>query len=595
MHKGAWACARLVARVPAMAAFLLLLALPLTAGAWGPDGHQQIGALADQLIAGTRAETQVKSILGGMSLRTVAVWADCAKGVKDGRYANDPQVYPECVAFDPESKRFESFVLRNPLHGQYHYTDVSNFEDRYGDFFGTNGHDVVHAINAAILVLRGKPQPRPFAMDRKEALMLLAHYAGDVHQPLHAVAIYLDEQGQPVDPDHGGDRLKSGNAGGNALRLPLADPPDPRAPQNLHSFWDAIPTAYKADGPQSGRMLQEARQVPATAGDPLTWAAAWAGDTITSGRGPAFQGLAFTAVAGASPRWNVAGLDANYRQTAEEFKFHQLAKGGARLAELLRALWPDPHPPAAEAPASAGNAPGGYLSDNAPLSIDWLPPAPAPGSAREREDIAVFRATRRDIGLARGQLAAEDDVFGEGLVAARFAAAAGVDLAARAPTLLKMIRQVQVDADHLVSLVKRPVRLPVKEHLKDPDRGRYRPFVMYPAPPSCLFPRDLVPGHRDNDLAHNLKTSGSYPSTHALFGLLTGMILAEALPARADALMRRGVEFGDSRVICGFHYKSDVEAGRQAATFLYGQLRADPVFAADLRKLGEELRTAGAK
>ena len=50
--------------------------------AWDSTGHQTVGAIADQLIAGTNAETQVRKILG-TSLRVSAVWADCAKGVEE--------------------------------------------------------------------------------------------------------------------------------------------------------------------------------------------------------------------------------------------------------------------------------------------------------------------------------------------------------------------------------------------------------------------------------------------------------------------------------------------------------------------------------
>ena len=34
----------------------------------------------------------------------------------------------------------------------------------------------------------------------REALRLLAHYVGDIHQPLHVAAVYLDREGRVVDP-----------------------------------------------------------------------------------------------------------------------------------------------------------------------------------------------------------------------------------------------------------------------------------------------------------------------------------------------------------------------------------------------------------
>src|SRR5205814_265690 len=49
------------------------------------------------------------------------------------------------------------------------------------------------AINAAVTVLKGNPSPDPFKIkDKTEVLFLLSHFVGDVHQPLHVGAIYLD-------------------------------------------------------------------------------------------------------------------------------------------------------------------------------------------------------------------------------------------------------------------------------------------------------------------------------------------------------------------------------------------------------------------
>ena len=65
-------------------------------------------------------------------------------------------------------------------------------------------HDVVSAINAAIAVLQGSASPSPVSFtSKREALRVLAHYVGGIHQPLHVGAIYLDASGHEVDPDAG--------------------------------------------------------------------------------------------------------------------------------------------------------------------------------------------------------------------------------------------------------------------------------------------------------------------------------------------------------------------------------------------------------
>ena len=127
-------------------------------------------------------------------------------------------------------------------------------------------------------------------------------------------------------------------------------------------------------------------------------------------------------------------------------------------------------------------------------------------------------------------------------------------------------------------------------HLK--EGGRVRPLVAHPQAPNCLEPRDMA-GRRHVDLDQfHLKDTGSYPSTHALMGLAVALVLSEVLPERADALMARGLEFGESRLICGFHYHSDLEGGRLVAATLYARLQANPAYRQDIVTLRQELAVA---
>jgi acid phosphatase (class A) len=56
--------------------------------------------------------------------------------------------------------------------------------------------------------------------------------------------------------------------------------------------------------------------------------------------------------------------------------------------------------------------------------------------------------------------------------------------------------------------------------------------------------------------------------------------------------------FGQSRIVCGVHWKSDVEAGRVVGAAVVARLHAEPVFAAQLAAARKEVaaaRAAGAK
>jgi hypothetical protein len=61
-------------------AIVFLALLAGRANAWGPNGHKTVAAIAEKLIDGTNAASQVQATLGSTALQDAAVWPDCAKG-----------------------------------------------------------------------------------------------------------------------------------------------------------------------------------------------------------------------------------------------------------------------------------------------------------------------------------------------------------------------------------------------------------------------------------------------------------------------------------------------------------------------------------
>jgi acid phosphatase (class A) len=86
--------------------------------------------------------------------------------------------------------------------------------------------------------------------------------------------------------------------------------------------------------------------------------------------------------------------------------------------------------------------------------------------------------------------------------------------------------------------------------------------------------------------------SPSYPSGHGAGGWAWALVLAELIPSRADAILQRGRDYGDSRVICGFHYPSDIEASRILAAASIARLHADASFRRELDAARRELARA---
>jgi acid phosphatase (class A) len=223
--------------------------------------------------------------------------------------------------------------------------------------------------------------------------------------------------------------------------------------------------------------------------------------------------------------------------------------------------------------ARAQPPPPGYLAPAVALHIEaWLPPAPASDSLAQAADVQAYFNSRDLVATPRGQEAHADDVVGPPeAVALRFTYLMGVKLdRSNAPTLMHMMELVRNDEQWLM--------LPVKKDTV--NGGRHRPFVDYPDHPKC--PLELA----------TLGDTGSYPSGHAGLGWLWGATLAELAPQFADPLLARGIAFGESRVVCGFHYPSDIAAGRLATAALLQRLHADPQFLKDLAEAKKEVARA---
>ncbi len=100
------------------------------------------------------------------------------------------------------------------------------------------------------------------------------------------------------------------------------------------------------------------------------------------------------------------------------------------------------------------------------------------------------------------------------------------------------------------------------------ENARLRPYEQYPTQVQPLF-----------------KTGGlSYPSGHASGVELQARILATLFHANGqDALLlKRAKQVGDSRVVAGVHYPSDVKEGMDLGDLLFAQLEANPKFTAEL-------------
>jgi len=248
--------------VALIAAVTLLLLRAEAAFAWNAAGHTVVGEIAERLLPPAVAEKVHKGLAfdhgpGHIGLGYAARWADCVKCVNPVGSAfiydlNNPYA-GECADFIArgEQARMEDYVRRNwtqciyagkpeRCHNSYHFTDVDIIYRRYRPYYiGAFPADIVATINSAIAYLHRRPDAAIVNIrDDKEALLLLAHFIGDLHQPLHVGSVYLAGYGQVVHPQTETQAEATTTIGGNAIQSEGG---------NLYSEWDAVENVADLD------------------------------------------------------------------------------------------------------------------------------------------------------------------------------------------------------------------------------------------------------------------------------------------------------------------------------------------------------------
>ena len=108
---------------------------------------------------------------------------------------------------------------------------------------------------------------------------------------------------------------------------------------------------------------------------------------------------------------------------------------------------------------------------------------------------------------------------------------------------------------------------------------RIRPFALM---------NEHVAGEFDDE--EGLRNDGSYPSGHTAMGWSMALGIAEMAPDRQNEVLRRGYQYGESRVIVGAHWQSDVEAARLASSAAYACMHNSPEFQEELAAAKAEYR-----
>ena len=209
-----------------------------------------------------------------------------------------------------------------------------------------------------------------------------------------------------------------------------------------------------------------------------------------------------------------------------------------------------------------------YLnSDQLPSSVGLIQIVPDTTSARFAYDHEQYEWGKTMRATERGRQAVVDADLSEGWLDRSFGKAFGMPLTKESlPETYKLLMTMKDDAGHLAPME-------AKAHYQ-----RTRPFVFWKEPTTTPWDED------------GLSKNGSYPSGHTSIGWATALVLAEINPARMNEILQRGFEYGQSRVIVGAHYQSDVDAGRVIGAAAVAMLHTSDDFQAQLAKAKAEVK-----
>jgi S1/P1 Nuclease len=341
-------------KLVAISCSLCLLAVsPAPAVAWGDDGHQTVGRIASLRVKPHTAWRIARILKPGETLANISTWAD---SVKERMGTTDP---------DPDTNAFLQDIAHNEKNREWHYDDLPLGCTSYQTCNGfTPDNDVIHMINICIRTLQGRPNPNQ-PLSERNALRLLVHFIGDMHQPLHIGSGYIDAHGPnstillATNPAVIRRRNLPNDRGGNQLIID-------NDRKRLHGYWDfdlvrsLMTVTNKPTSDALGSFLRQT--VPAAAtwnphGPINSWAAQWATDSLNQSRANAYRSIRIVRqrtvpvlrdgeplIRNGQPVMETIydiTRPAKYETLNRAVVRRQLAKAGFRLAKLLDAIYAD--------------------------------------------------------------------------------------------------------------------------------------------------------------------------------------------------------------------------------------------------------------
>jgi hypothetical protein len=283
----------------------LILATPITSLSWGAGGHMMMAQIAFARL-NPRARAKVTALLA-IPINPAAVSSQSKDFVNASVWADNLRPFPE---FD--------------IFKELHFIDF---------FFATDGTplptvptpNIVTALEENINILKTSTDENAQA----QALRLVIHFVGDIHQPLHCTS--------RVDSAH-----PDGDRGGNLVSIQITGSNGQPKKTNLHSYWDGGIGSFPPTGPNfappplsqiPAAVAKALKGNPATnralhLNDPLNFSG-WADESFELAKSTVYPEIE-----------NGSTPTASYNANALKVANRRVAWGGYRLAALLNSIWP---------------------------------------------------------------------------------------------------------------------------------------------------------------------------------------------------------------------------------------------------------------
>ncbi len=206
-------------------------------------------------------------------------------------------------------------------------------------------------------------------------------------------------------------------------------------------------------------------------------------------------------------------------------------------------------------------------STQMPNAVFFLPPPPDTASAAFQYDRAQYRwGMEQRNNPVRLAIAVNDAIWSIDNICKIYSGVLGIEISAQnTPAIYRMLTLGLLTTDQAG-------KLPKNHYM------RTRPYVFFNEP--TIYPNDEA----------WLRTNGSYPSGHTILGWSAALLLTELAPDKADTILARGYIYGQSRVIAGYHWQSDVDAARLVASAAVARLHADKRFLKLMKKARREYK-----